>query len=239
MITKDHKVMITGGATGIGFALAKKFHQAGNQVILVGRREGLLREASDRLPGSQIAVADISQASDRQRLVDTYPDLTILINNAGIQINQPLVEQEPATIMGELDVNLTAPILLTRAFLPHLLKQEVAAIVNVSSGLALVPKEIASIYCASKAGLHSFSKTLRWQLERTPVRVFELLPPLVDTDMTAGRGSGKLSPEALAEEFWRAFERDKFIVLGGKTKILALLHRFLPSLADRIMRKGL
>ncbi len=91
-----------------------------------------------------------------------------------------------------------------------LLLRDNAAIVNVSPGLALVPKQTASIYCASKAALHSFSKTLRWQLEGTSVKVFEVLPSAVDTAMTAGRGRAKISPDRLAGEFWRGFQRDKF-----------------------------
>ena len=95
------------------------------------------------------------------------------------------------------------------------------------------------MYCASKAALHSFSKTLRWQLEDTSVRVFEVLPPLVDTAMTSGRGKGKISAAQLAEEFWRGFQSDKFEMLIGKTQWLSVIHRLFPSVADKIMRNGL
>ncbi|WP_343292372.1 SDR family NAD(P)-dependent oxidoreductase [Vandammella animalimorsus] len=239
MNTSGHKVLITGGASGIGLALAKRFHAAGNPVVLAGRRADALAEAARALPGVQTAVADITQPADRARLLQAHGDISILVNNAGIQINRPLLEQSPADIRHELETNLAAPVLLTHAFLPALLRQPQAAIVNVSSGLALVPKEAASIYCASKAALHSFSQTLRWQLEGTPVQVFELLPPLVDTAMTQGRGKGKISPDALAAEFWRAFAADRHEVLGGKTRLLALIQRLSPALAQRIMRKGL
>ncbi|WP_347484350.1 SDR family NAD(P)-dependent oxidoreductase [Vandammella animalimorsus] len=239
MNTSGHKVLITGGASGIGLALAKRFHAAGNPVVLAGRRADALVEAARLLPGAQTAVADITQPADRARLLQAHGDISILINNAGIQINRPLQEQTEADIRHELETNLAAPVLLTHAFLPALLRQPQAAIVNVSSGLALVPKEAASIYCASKAALHSFSQTLRWQLEGTPVQVFELLPPLVDTAMTQGRGKGKISPDALAAEFWRAFAADRHEVLGGKTRLLALIQRLSPALAQRIMRKGL
>ncbi|HEY9650976.1 MAG TPA: SDR family NAD(P)-dependent oxidoreductase, partial [Coleofasciculaceae cyanobacterium] len=93
--------------------------------------------------------------------------------------------------------------------------------------------------CASKAALHSFTKALRWQLEGSSVRVFEIIPPLVDTAMTQGRGRGKITPEALVEEFWRNFSRDRYEMQIGKTKLLFVLQRFLPSLAERIMRPGL
>ena len=141
-------------------------------------------------------------------------------------------------IENELHVNLLAPVLLTHAFLPHLQRQAASAIVNVSSVLALVPKQSASAYCASKAALHSFSRSLRWQLESTSVRVFEVMPPLVDTAMTANRGTGKISPEALAAAFWAGFRTDQYELRVGKAKAAGLIARLSPSLAERIMRGG-
>jgi short-subunit dehydrogenase involved in D-alanine esterification of teichoic acids len=108
----------------------------------------------------------------------------------------------------------------------------------VSSGLAIVPKQTASIYCASKAALHSFSKTLRWQLEGTAVKVFEVLPSVVDTAMTAGRGRAKISPDRLAEEFLRGFQRDQLEMRIGLVKVFAVLHRLAPSVVERLIRSG-
>ena len=234
-----HVVLVTGGATGIGFALAKKFHTAGNRVILVGRSGSTLARAAAALPGALTRIADISIASDRACLVSEFPEITVLVNNAGIQINTPIIELAPETIEYEHNVNFLAQVLLSRAFLPNLIQHESAAIVNVTSGLALVPKEVAAMYCASKAALHSFSKALRWQLEDTSVRVFEVLPPLVDTAMTAGRGKGKITPAQLAQAFWQGFQNDRFEMLIGKTKLLYIINRLLPSVADKIMRPGL
>lgn len=234
-----HRVLITGGVTGIGFALAEKFHAAGNQVVLVGRSEARLTKAAAALPGAETCVADVSFAEHRERLVEQFGDINILVNNAGIQVNTPIAECSPSEIARELDINFLAPVLLTRAFLPRFIEQPTAAIVNVSSGLALVPKEVAAIYCASKAALHSFSKTLRWQLAGTCVRVFEVLPPLVDTAMTAGRGKGKISPGRLADEFWEGFASDRYEMLIGKTKLLAFVNRLAPAMAETIMRRGL
>lgn len=239
MKTSDNTVLITGGATGIGFALAEKFHTANNRVIIVGRNEAALSKAAAALPGITTRVADISVPADRERLVAEFSNLSILVNNAGIQNNTPIAESTAAEMEHELTVNFLAPTLLCRAFLPYMLKQNAAAIVNVSSGLALVPKQTAAIYCASKAALHSFSKTLRWQLECTSVKVFEVLPPLVDTAMTSGRGKGKISPTQLAEEFWQGFESDKLEMLIGKTKALSIINRLVPPVAERIMRYGL
>ena len=231
--------LITGGATGIGFALAKKFHSAGNRVILVGRSEDALLRATQALPGAEACSADISNADDRERLVSRYPDVTVLVNNAGIQINKAITDSSAAEIEQELNVNFLAPVLLSRAFLSLLLQKPSAAIVNISFGLALAPKELAAMYCASKAALHSFSKTLRWQLDGTGVRVFEVLPALVETAMTTGRGKGKISAARLAEEFWQGFQADRYEMLIGKTKLLAAVHRIAPSIAEKVMRRGL
>lgn len=235
----DHRVLITGGASGIGLALAEKFHAAGNQVILVGRSETTLAKAAAALPGAQTCVADVAIPEHRQRLLEQFGDITVLVNNAGVQFNAPISESSPAEIEHELNTNFLAPVLFAQAFLPQLIQQPSAAIVNVTSGLALVPKESAAIYCASKAALHSFSKTLRWQLEASSVRVFEVLPPLVDTAMTAGRGQGKISPAQLADEFWQGFISDRNEILIGKAKLLAWVNRLAPSMAERIMRRGL
>ena len=236
-----HTVLITGGATGIGFALAKKFHDAGNQVILVGRREEQLNLAAEQLSGSQIAVADIGNSQDRTRLVAQFPDVNILINNAGIQFTKRFDVQTDDEIAQEIQTNLTAPAQLTLAFLPILQQKSEAAVVNVSSGLAIVPKETCALYCATKAGLHSFSQVLRWQLENSNIRVFEILPPMVATPMSQGKGYAhlKISPDEFAAEFWHDFQRNHYEIMAGKSKWLYWINRFSAKLAQRIMRKGL
>ncbi len=239
MKTQHHIVLVTGGGSGIGYALAQKFHSAGNRVILVGRTKAALLEATRIMAGVEYCVADVASAQDRQRLVEQFSDVTILVNNAGIQVNRPVGESAPEEIEHEVQVNFLAPVLLTRAFLPLLATRPEAAVINVTSGLALVPKETAAMYCASKAALHSFSKTLRWQLEGGNVRVFEVLPPLVETAMTAGRGKGKISTSQLAEEFWDGFRNNRFEMLIGKTKLLKFINRVAPGLAEKIMRRGL
>jgi short-subunit dehydrogenase involved in D-alanine esterification of teichoic acids len=173
------------------------------------------------------------------RLISLFPEVSTLVNNAGIQVNKPLAQATAEEIEYELNINFLAPVLLARGYLPHLMSKPSAAIINVTSGLALVPKEVAAIYCASKAALHSFSKALRWQLDKSSVRVFEVMPPLVETAMTAGRGKGKISAEQLAEEFWRGFVADRYEMQIGKTKLLSAINRLAPSVADKIMRHGL
>ena len=182
---------------GIGLALAKKFKELGNKVIITGRNQETLAQISSE-HGFEFIQGDIGDVSDLHRLINeitvNHKDLNVLINNAGVQFNYQL--KEANTFEGEIDqelaVNLTAPIKLCSAILPILLQQKSGAIVNVSSVLALVPKQSAPVYCGSKAALHIFTKALRYQLEDTPVKVFEIIPPLVDTAMTLGRGKDKM-----------------------------------------------
>jgi uncharacterized oxidoreductase len=234
----SHRVLITGGAKGIGLALAKQFHAYQNEVILVDRDATALAQAATQLPGAATVVADIALATDRRQLLKQFGNITVLINNAGIQHNGPLNQLSAADIESELQTNLLAPVLLTHAFLPQLLQQPQAAIVNVTSVLALSPKESASVYCASKAALRSFSQLLRWQLESGPIKVFEVIPPLVDTQMTQGRGKGKISANKVAADFWQGFINNQFEIPIGKARAAKWLNRLAPSLVARLMRSG-
>lgn len=241
MQTAHNTVLITGGTSGIGFALAQRFLQEDNAVIVTGTNAEKAKAVQRQLPTMTIEMADMRDRQALDKLVYQYPEVNILINNAGVQYNydfaDPTISIEQ--IETELDINLRSPLYLTKRFLPQLLTHPTAAIINVSSGLGIVPKQSAPVYCASKAALHSFTKTLRWQLAGTSIQVFEIIPPLVDTAMTHGRGRGKISPEALVEEFWRGFSQNRSEMRIGKTKLLFLLQRLLPELAERIMRPGL
>ncbi|MGZ3236864.1 MAG: SDR family oxidoreductase [Burkholderiaceae bacterium] len=236
MKTSGHKVLITGGGSGIGRALAEKFHKAGNQVIIVGRNSAKLEQTAATMPGIIWRVADVTNAAQRAQLVAEFPDISVLLNNAGIQRNGDFLSMSTDDIENEIDINFRAPALLSHAFLPHLLKQKEAAIVNISSALALVPKPTASIYCAAKAALHSFSQSLRHQLEATSVKVFDVLPALVDTAMTAGRNTGKIPPQKLADEFWNGYRSNRFEICIGKAKLLKVINRVAPAIAARIVR---
>jgi len=239
--TAHHTVLITGGTSGIGLALAKRFLMEGNIVIVTGTNAQKAEAVKRDLPDLTVELADMRDRQALEKLVYRYPDVNILINNAGIQYNYDFVDLAiaPEQIATELDINLISPLHLIKLFLPKLLSHQRAAIINVSSGLGIVPKQSAPVYCASKAALHSFTKALRWQLEGTSVRVFEIIPPIVDTAMTQGRGRGKITPEALVQEFWRNFSNDRYEMRIGKTKLLFVLQRIMPSLVERIMRPGL
>lgn len=237
-----HTVLITGGGSGIGLAIARKFHQLGNQVVLVGRSERTLANAAAQLVGAQTCVADVANADDRRRLVDAFPQVNILINNAGVRYPAPFASATEPDYLAELGVNLIGPIMLAQAYLPGLMqqaRQAGAAIINVTSGAALVPREAAAMYSATKAAMHSFTKSLRWQLESSDIRVFEVLPPVVDTSMTAFQKSkkGMLTPIQVADEFWPGFLSDREEMLIGKVKALHFVRRISPKLADRLVRK--
>jgi uncharacterized oxidoreductase len=184
-------VLVTGGGSGIGLALAARFLEAGSRVIACGRREARLREAQSLHPRLEIRVADVETASGRRDLVEwtdrELPDMNVLVNNAGIQRRMDLTKPETATgwesAHGEFATNLEAPIHLSMLYLERLRAKPRAAIVNVTSGLAFAPLAGVPVYCATKAAMHSFTLTLRRQLAATPVEVIEIIPPAVDTDL--------------------------------------------------------
>ena len=185
-------ILITGGATGIGFALAKVFLQRGNEVLICGRREDKLTEASKKLPKLHTIRCDVADAEGRKRLLDwvmtNFKSLNILVNNAGIQREVDFKKGTVDLMSGEneIEINLQAPVHLSALFIPYLMKQKEAAIVNISSGLAFVPIAIMPLYCATKAAIHSFSLFLRHQLKGTSIKVFEIIPPTTDTWLDRG-----------------------------------------------------
>lgn len=238
MKASGHRVLITGGAKGIGLALARQFHAHGNTVVVAGRDPVALAQIVQDLPGVQPVLADIAREDDRAHLVQTCGDINILVNNAGVQHNGTLARMSAQAIESELAIDLLAPVLLTHALLEGLQQHAEAAVVNITSILALVPKQSASVYCASKAGLHSFTRSLRWQLEGTSVRVFELMPPLVNTAMTHGRGTAKMATDEVARLFWAGFVANRMEQRIGKAKVAGLLARWLPTAAERLLRSG-
>ena len=189
MKLEGNTILITGGATGIGFALAERFLRAGSEVIICGRREDKLQEAKAKYPALHTRICDVADEGERAALFEwvtkEFPKLNVLMNNAGIQRRVRFLEdQEPwAVRRQEIAINVEAPIHLSALFIPHLQQQEAAAILNVSSGLAFTPGTFALVYSATKAALHSFTMTLRHELANTSIQVIEIVPPAVDTDL--------------------------------------------------------
>src|SRR4030043_153574 len=189
MKTKGNTILITGGATGIGFSLAEAFVTADNEVIICGRRENRLKEAKNKLPRIHTRVCDLSKEKERKSLFEwvssNFSNTNILINNAGIQRMIDFKSGTHDLFDGEdeIEINLKASVHLSAYFIPLLSKHKEAAIINVSSGLAFIPIAAMPIYCATKAAIHSFSLSLRHQLRDTSIKVFEIIPPIVDTEI--------------------------------------------------------
>ena len=247
MNLQGNKILITGATRGIGLALVKKFHELGNQIVAVARNQSALLDLAKKYEGIITLSCDLSDEKSLEMLIQeiktNHSGINTLVNNAGIQVNfyDTRFGEEPDTleqIKNEIQINLTTPITLVHELLPLLLKQDNASIINISSGLAFAPKKSAPVYCGTKAGLHIFSKALRYHYENTGLKVFEIIPPLVDTDMTKGRGSGKISAAQLVNEFIKAYEKNRFEVNIGKTKLLRFIQRISPRLADNILKNN-
>ncbi len=249
MNISNNTVLITGGATGIGLELAKQFIAKGNTVIVCGRRENKLKEAKSLLPQLITKQCDISNIDHRRELYNfclgQFPAINILVNNAGIQREIDFRKGEIDYLNGdnETAINLEATFHLTALFTPHFMKQKESAIINVSSGLGIVPLVIVPIYSATKSALHSFSISLRKQLESTTVKVFEILPPIVDTELDNGardkRGQTNkgISAEKVAIESLNAISKGKFEIPIGLVKVLRIGSRINPQLFLKILNK--
>ncbi|MDZ7960091.1 MAG: SDR family NAD(P)-dependent oxidoreductase [Aulosira sp. DedQUE10] len=242
MKTSGNEVLITGGATGIGFALADAFLRAGNQVVICGRRMDKLDEASACLPGIKTSQADISTPEGRSALI-TYslahlPNLNLLVNNAGIsqliELSDTHASELEEKLRSEVEIDCIAPIVLATQLLPHLKQQPSAAIVNVTTALVFAPNAAFPFYAVAKAGLRAFTQSLRFQLQDSHIKVFEVIPPMVDTALSKSAGS-KITAKRVAFETLKGIERDRFEIKVGKSKSLALLSRISPSFAYSVI----
>jgi uncharacterized oxidoreductase len=189
MKTTDNTILITGGGSGIGRALAETFHRLSNQVIITGRGQKALDETTAANPGMKSLTLDVSDPksvpSFAEKMTKDFPSFNVLINNAGIMRPEDLLKKPDnvSTAQKTIRTNLLGPIRLTAALLPSLLKQPRATIINVSSGLAFVPLAMTPTYCATKAAIHSYTQSLRYQLRSTNIEVIELIPPYVQTTL--------------------------------------------------------
>jgi uncharacterized oxidoreductase len=238
MKTQGNTVLITGGATGFGFSLAKTFVNAGNTVIICGRRQSKLREAKDMLPQLHIRVCDVSDERERELLFlwveDKFSDINVVVNNAAVNAGVPRMVnlkdgiQDISSSENEIRTNLVAPIRLSAHFIPLLLEKRESAIINVTSGLAFVPAATMPVYCATKAALHSFTVSLRFQLRHTSIKVFEIMPPLMATDLgkivnpDGSVESRGIPPSEAAEAVMAALENDHNEIPVGEAKKLIM-----------------
>lgn len=230
MQISGNTVLITGGSTGIGYAMAESFLEVGNEVIICGRREGKLLEAQRNHPGLQIRVCDVADETERRTLLEwtttNFGNINILVNNAGIQRDIDFTKGIAEFLTGEseIKINLEAPIVLSGLFIPYLTGKKEAAIINVSSGLGFVPAGRMPVYSATKAGMHAFSMALRQQLLRSGIRVFEVVPPAVDTELNPqGRARRPdfrvdLKPGEFAAAVMKGIANDIFEIGYGMTE---------------------
>tara|TARA_R110000868_G_scaffold124399_5_gene328905 strand:- start:3711 stop:4445 length:735 start_codon:yes stop_codon:yes gene_type:complete len=237
-------VLVTGGTSGIGRELARQLVAKGARVIVTGRDRTRLEEMAALSPSIIKYRSDFSVAGDVDRLVanivQVHPDLSLVINNAGVQAEMRLTDGSARLdeIRRELAINLDAVIAVTIGLLPVISARGGGAIVNISSGLGVVPKAASPVYCAAKAAVRSFTKTMRYQCEddETGVRMVDAVMTLVDTGMTKGRGRGKTSPEKAAAAVLRGIAAERDEIWIGKTKLLRVLNRLSPRFAERLMR---
>lgn len=186
-------ILITGGGSGIGRGLAEAFHALGNQVIISGRRQNVLDEVTAANPGMKALTVDMADGASIQafaaKVAAENPALNVLVNMAGIMVNENLQTQtEPLDVMeATVATNLVGPMRLTAALLPTLRNQPNPVVMTVTSGLAYVPLAMTPTYCATKAAIHSYTESLRYQLKDTPVQVIELIPPYVQTTLMGER----------------------------------------------------
>ncbi|NVK15783.1 MAG: SDR family NAD(P)-dependent oxidoreductase [Rhodobacteraceae bacterium] len=233
------RILVTGASRGIGRALALQLAVEGAEVLALARTS----EALDDLPeGIERLACDLAGTRARSALIAELQGQRLdgVINNAGIQIAADFAKgaADAQGIEQELAVNLTAPMHLAAGLLPVLACSPGSFLVNVTSGLALAPKRQAPVYCASKAGLRSFTWALRYQAEDAGlrVRIIDCVMALAATQMTAGRGRGKISPKAAAAALLDGVAAGNSEIWVGQMKLLRLIHRLSPELTARILR---
>ncbi|HEY2038328.1 MAG TPA: SDR family NAD(P)-dependent oxidoreductase [Edaphobacter sp.] len=243
----DRTILITGGSAGIGLAFALKFLELGNEVIVTGRRQSVLDELKANYPKLhtiQSDVADSAQIASLARQVKAkYPKLDVLMNNAGIMLHKNL--RVPAAdldgLTTEMDINLGGVIRMASAFIDILVANK-GTLINVSSGLAFVPLSSAPIYCATKAAVHSYTQSLRFQLEESGVEVIELMPPAVKTALSADLPEGGtvslMTTDELIEQAFAAFRKGKLEIRPGQANLLALMRRLAPGFINRQLWKA-
>jgi uncharacterized oxidoreductase len=240
MKTNNNTILITGGSAGIGFEIAKLFSSKGNHVIITGRDKNRLERAAAKLSDATAIQCDISNAADVEKLVQQlntdFPKLNIVINNAG-RANVYKLSDTGANAYekgaDEMLTNYLSVVRLNEQLLPALKKQPEAAIVNVSSIVAFVPGAMLPTYAASKAALHSYTQSLRVALSKSPVKVFELMPPLVDTELSKEIGGANgISPTVVASELFSALEKNEYEIHVGNTA--HLYKAFLSSPAEAL-----
>lgn len=239
---RNQTVLITGGGSGIGLELARQLIARENKVIICGRSEERLLQAQAALPSLEWFRCDLAQMEDCRRLsawvIGRHPACNVLINNAAI-VHRGNFHRDDMAIekaIQEIDINLVAPIALTKLLLPHLERQTNAAVINITTGLVYAPRAIYTVYNATKAALHSFTQVLRHQLKDVPVDIIEVMMPVVDTPWHEGQAPKiAISPKQAVTEMILRIERNEQEIRVGKVRVLYGLSRLMPGFAFKMI----
>lgn len=235
-------ILITGGTSGIGLELATQLSERDNTVIVTGRDPATLSEIRKSLPNVHTYQSDVSDPAAitllYQKVTQDFPTLNVVINNAGIMRMLSLSGKNGLQDIGqEIEINMLGPVRMVEQFLPYLKTKQDAVIVNVSSGLAFVPLASAPIYCATKAAIHSYTQSLRVQLQGTSVKVFELAPPSTSTplmdnfgsDTFNGSSQGVMKVNKMVSVAMKGLESDRYEIRPGISNVLKLMSRLAPQ----------
>ena len=243
-------ILITGGAGGIGYELTKQLSALGNTILITGRNQAKMDRAKAAFPKIHSYRSDVSDpkaiAALYEEVTNQFPQLNILINNAGImrEINVHNKAESLEDLTREIEINLSGSIRMVKQFLPHLKTKSKAAIMNVSSGLAFVPLPISPVYCATKAGLHSFTESLRVQLKDTKVKVFELAPPATQTELLGDfdfedmKGVSIMKVEDMVRVAVNGIQTDRFEIRPGQANQLKMMSRLAPGFILKQMSRS-
>lgn len=235
-------IVITGATAGIGRELVAQLSSA-NKVLALGRDQEKLDALKKDFPSISIYQIDLAQLGELpeccRQLVDERGVIDVLINNAAMQFAPQFhaADFSADRLKEEVNCNFTAICLLIHGLLPALKQASSGVVLNINSGLAIAPKTNGAVYCATKSALDSLSTSLSYQFEGTSIKILQAFLPMVDTEMTRGRGKGKLSAAKAAEQIIRGLAAENPRYYIGKVKVLALINRIYPHLAKKIMKQ--
>lgn len=244
MNPRGNTVLVTGGASGIGQAIAKTFSDLGNRVLICGRSPEKLAVAKRANPSFDVFLCDITRLDQVQKMfegiAERHPGLNVLVNNAGSLAPSDFLSDDGALpkAQQEIETNFLGALSVTKSAMPFLLRNGNAAIITISSIVAVVPMPRAAVYSATKAALHSFLISLRSQLQGTQVRVFEVMPSTVATELGRNIGGPMLSPGGVAQAIVAGVQREMYEIRMGPAKALYAVHRFSPALAMRVLARA-
>ncbi|AKU95018.1 3-oxoacyl-[acyl-carrier protein] reductase [Labilithrix luteola] len=240
-------MLITGGSAGIGLAFARKFLELGNEVIVTGRRQAVLDEIKAQHPKLHTIQSDVADPEQigalASRVKAEFPTLDVLMNNAGVMLYQNLSipTADLAGLMTEMNINVGGVIRMTSAFI-DILTANKGTVINMSSALAFVPSPCTPIYCATKAAIHSFTQSLRFQLEDAGVEVIEVMPPAVKTEMTTelskADGLTMIDPDELVTLTLKSLKAGAREIRPGQANALAFMRRLAPDFINRQLWKS-